>query len=148
MHERQRALARPDRLAGGRDVGEADGVVDGIALAQAPASERHLPVAPVTVVAEPSEAGVVAGVDVRAVGLAVVALGGGRLRESDPVDHSVGLADVAAPGEPVGPGGRPLARVHAASEESAQRAVEALRGAYRIGDPPAEETSIVLEVLR
>jgi len=26
--------------------------------------------------------------------------------------------------------------------------VEALRGAYRIGDPPAEETSIVLEVLR
>jgi len=102
----------------------------------------------VTVAAESSEAGVVAGVDVRAVGLAVVALGGGRLRESDPVDHSVGLADVAAPGEPVGPGERPLALVHAASEESAQRAVEALREAYRIGDPPAEETSIVLEVLR
>src|SRR6185295_4673891 len=91
------------------------------------APERHLPAAPVTVAAEPSEAGLVAGVDVRAVGLAVVALGGGRLRESDPVDHPVGLADVAAPGEPVGPGGRPLALVHAASEESAQRAVEALR---------------------
>ena len=112
------------------------------------APERHLPAAPVTVAAEPSEAGVVAGVDVRAVGLAVVALGGGRLRESDPVDHSVGLADVAAPGEPVGPGERPLALVHAASEESARRAVEALREAYRIGDPPAEETPIVLEVLR
>jgi thymidine phosphorylase len=112
------------------------------------APERHLPGAPVTVAAEPSEAGVVAGVDVRAVGLAVVALGGGRLRESDPVDHSVGLADVAAPGEPVGPGERPLALVHAASEESAQRAVEALREAYRIGDPPADETPIVLETLR
>ena len=61
--------------------------------------DRHLLAAPVTLAAEAAEAGVVTSVDVRRVGVVVVALGGGRTRESDPVDHSVGLAEVAAPGE-------------------------------------------------
>jgi thymidine phosphorylase len=109
--------------------------------------DAHLPTAAVTVPAEPAEAGTVAAVQVRDVGLAVVALGGGRLRESDPVDHSVGFTEIAAPGERVGPGERPLALVHAASEEAAERAAEALRTAYTLGDPPTEPP-IVLEVLR
>ena len=54
---------------------------------------------------------------------------------------------MAAPGEHVGPGERPLALVHAASDESADRAVQALRDAYSLGDPP-EEPPVVLEVLR
>jgi thymidine phosphorylase len=112
------------------------------------APERHLPAAPVTRGAEPTEAGTVAGVDVRAVGLAVVALGGGRTRESDPVDHAVGLTEVAAPGERVGPGERPLALVHAADEDAAERAAAALRDAYTVGGPPAEGTPPVVEVLR
>jgi thymidine phosphorylase len=107
----------------------------------------HLPGAPVTVPAEPAEAGTVAAVDVREVGLTVVALGGGRLRESDPVDHSVGFTEIAAPGERVGPGERPLALVHAASAEAAESAADRLREAYALGDPPAE-APIVLEVLR
>jgi thymidine phosphorylase len=115
-------------------------------LVEAP--DRHLPAASVTVAAEPAEAGTVSGVDVRAVGLAVVALGGGRLRETDPVDHAVGLTDISAPGEQVGPGERPLALVHAASEESAERAAQALRDAYVLGDAPADEPPVVLEVLR
>ena len=115
-------------------------------LLEAPA--RHLPDAPVTLPAEPDEAGAVSGLDVRAVGLAVVALGGGRTRESDPVDHSVGLTEVAAPGERVGPGERPLALVHAADAESAERAAAALRSAYTLGDAPARDSPVVLEVLR
>ena len=110
--------------------------------------ERHLATAPVTVAAEPAEAGAVASVDVRAVGLAVVALGGGRLRESDRIDHAVGLTDVAAPGERVGPGERPLALVHAKSSDEAERAVQALRAAYTLGAPPAADAPVVLEVLR
>jgi thymidine phosphorylase len=112
------------------------------------APERHLPRAPVTHEAAPAEAGTVTGVDVRAVGLAVVALGGGRTRETDPVDHSVGLTDVAAPGERVEPGGRPLAVVHAADDAAAERAVDALRAAYRIGDAAPVEGPAVLEALR
>jgi thymidine phosphorylase len=112
------------------------------------APDRHLPTAAVTVEAEPAEAGVVSAVDVRAVGLAVVALGGGRTREDDPVDHAVGLTEVAAPGEEVAPGGRPLALVHAQDEESARRAIDALRAAYRLGGDAPKELPPVLEVLR
>ena len=112
------------------------------------APDTHLPKATVTVAAEPAEAGTVGAVDVRAVGLAVVALGGGRTRESDPVDHSVGLTDVAAPGEEVAPGGRPLAVVHAADEDAAQRAADALRAAFVLGEDAPKAAPPVLETIR
>jgi thymidine phosphorylase len=112
------------------------------------AHERHLPAAPVTVEAQAAEPGTVTSVDVRAVGLAVVALGGGRTRETDPVDHGVGLTEVAAPGERVGPGERPLALVHAADRDAGERAAGALRDAYTVGDAPAGAPPPVLEVLR
>jgi thymidine phosphorylase len=124
-------------------VAELGGPVD---FLEAPA--RHLPTAAVTVEVVPASPGVVSRVDVRAVGLAVVALGGGRVRESDPVDHSVGLTDVAAPGERVGTGERPLAVVHAASSDAAERCAEALRDAYAVGDAAKEAPPPVLEVLR
>ena len=112
------------------------------------APERHLPAAPVELAAEPAQAGIVTAVQVRAVGLAVIALGGGRTRETDPVDHAVGLTEVAAPGERVGPGERPLALVHARDEASASRAGDALRDAYGIGDVPPRAVPPVLEILR
>jgi thymidine phosphorylase len=85
---------------------------------------------------------------VRAVGLAVVALGGGRARESDVIDHGVGLTGVAAPGERVGPGGRPLAVVHAADSDAAERCARALRAAYTLGEAPTGAPPPVLETLR
>ena len=109
---------------------------------------EQLASARVTIAAEPAEAGTVTRVDVRAVGLAVVALGGGRTRETDPVDHSVGLTEVAAPGEEVSPGGRPLAIVHAADEDAAGRAVDALRAAYDLGGDAPEPQAPVLDTLR
>jgi thymidine phosphorylase len=115
-------------------------------LLEAPA--RHLPTAAVRVEVEPASQGVVSRVDVRAVGLAVVALGGGRVRESDPVDHAVGLTEVAAPGERVGPGERPLAVVHAADPEAAERCAGALRDAYVVGEAAKEAPPTVLEVIR
>jgi thymidine phosphorylase len=112
------------------------------------APDRHLRRAAVSVEVAPASAGVVSRVDVRAVGLAVVALGGGRVRESDPVDHSVGLTEVAAPGERIGPGKRPLAVAHAASSEAAERCAAALRDAYVVGEAPKEDAPTVLEILR
>jgi thymidine phosphorylase len=100
---------------------------------------------------EADEAGTVVAVDVRAVGMAVVGLGGGRARETDPVDHSVGFTEVAALGEAVGPGERPLALVHARDEVAADRAAEALRRAFALADggaDPTETAEIVMEVLR
>jgi thymidine phosphorylase len=110
--------------------------------------DRHLRAASVTVAAEPSEPGVVVSVDARAVGVAIIGLGGGRARESDPIDHTVGLTEVAAIGERVGPGERPLALVHARDDESARRACDALRAAYRLGDAPPDLRGPVIEVQR
>ncbi len=112
------------------------------------APSRHLAAAPVVREVEPASAGVVASVDVRAVGIAIVSLGGGRAREDDVVDHSVGLTEVAALGERVEPGGRPLALVHARDEESARRAADAVRAAYEIGDPAGQVPGPIIEVLR
>jgi thymidine phosphorylase len=110
--------------------------------------DRHLPRAPVTTVVEPAAAGVVCAVDVRALGIAVVNLGGGRAREDDRIDHAVGLTDVAALGEPVQAGGQPLARVHARDEQSAQRAADAIRTAFGLGDSPGTLPGPVIEAQR
>ncbi len=99
------------------------------------APSRHLPGAPVTVAIDPDSPGVVNAVDVRAVGIAIVNLGGGRAREDDEVDHGVGLTEVAALGERVEPGGRPLALVHARDKDSARQAAKAIRAAYVTGEP-------------
>jgi thymidine phosphorylase len=109
--------------------------------------DAHLPAAGVVVEACAGRDGVVAGIDVRAVGLAIIDLGGGRRREDDPIDHAVGLTDVAAPGERVGPGGPPIAIVHARDRDSAERAVAALRDAFSVGDRPLDPNPAVLEVV-
>ncbi len=96
---------------------------------------KHLPRAPVEKAALPAEKGVVASVDVRALGLAVVALGGGRTRAEDSIDHAVGLTALAGIGDEVGPH-RPLALVHARDETTADAAVRAVQAAYRLGEPP------------
>jgi thymidine phosphorylase len=112
------------------------------------APSRHLPQAPVVREIEPAAPGVVSAIDVRAVGIAIVGLGGGRAREDDIVDHGVGLTEVAALGERVEPGARPLALVHARDEDSARRAAQAVRAAYALGGPPDEIPPAVVEVQR
>jgi thymidine phosphorylase len=79
--------------------------------------------------------------------MVVVDLGGGRRHEAEGVDHSVGLSQVAAPGERVGPGERPLALVHARDAASAERAAAALRTAYVVGDTPPPDTPAIRERL-
>jgi thymidine phosphorylase len=77
-----------------------------------------------------------------------VALGGGRRHEAEDVDHAVGLSEVAAPGERVGPAERPLALVHARTEDEADAAVAALRAAFAVGDDaPQSETPAIIERL-
>ena len=75
--------------------------------------DRHLPRAPHALEVFPAAPGRVRAIAVRDVGVAVLELGGGRLREDEGIDHAVGLVDVAGLGEEVGAGARPLAVVHA-----------------------------------
>jgi thymidine phosphorylase len=78
-------------------------------------------------------AGVIAGMNARDVGVAIIDLGGGRRRHGDAIDPAVGFTDVRAVGTPVGEG-EPLAMVHAASAEDVARAVAALQAAIHIAD--------------
>ena len=86
--------------------------------------------------------GFIVAIDGAALGQAVVHLGGGRLREGDRVNPSVGLADLVGIGEEVGEG-LPLAIVHAATEAEADRAVRIVQAAYRVGDTAPDEPPLI-----
>lgn len=102
----------------------------------------RLPSAPVVMEVPALADGFVARIDGYALGHAVVHLGGGRLRERDKVNPSVGLSDLAGIGEETGEG-VPLAMVHAATEDAAREAVKAVQEAYVILDSPPEEPALV-----
>lgn len=104
----------------------------------------RLPSAPVMVEVPALEDGFVTAIDGEALGLAVVHLGGGRLREGDRVNPSVGLSDLAGFGEETG-AGVPLAMVHAVTEDAARAAVKAVQAAYVIGAEPPAEPALVLK---
>ena len=88
-------------------------------------------------------AGFVSAMDVHALGLIVVGLGGGRQVEGDRVNPSVGLSDIAPLGTWVEKG-QPLARVHAVREAQATEAVASLRRAVTL----AENAPVVPDLIR
>ena len=79
------------------------------------------------------KAGTVLAIDTRAVGFAVVALGGGRTAPEQSVDASVGFDRLRPRGARVD-AKEPLARVHAADPARAEVAAAALAAAYTIGE--------------
>jgi thymidine phosphorylase len=107
-------------------------------------AHEALPRAPVLVDATPERPGFVAAIDVRAVGLAVVELGGGRTRPADAIDPAVGMTELAPIGAKVGPDA-PLARVHARERGQAEAAVRRLRAAYRLDLAPLSPADPVIE---
>jgi hypothetical protein len=104
----------------------------------------RLPAAPCREPVLPSRPGRIARIDGRALGLAVVRLGGGRTRPGEPIDPAVGLADVAAPGEMVGDG-RPLCLIHARDRASIEAVRGKIRAAFEISDGPAAASAPILE---
>jgi thymidine phosphorylase len=77
--------------------------------------------------------GVVAAIDTRGVGMAVVALGGGRTRPTDRIDHSVGFDRLLGLGDKADKS-TPIARIHANDEISAKNAELRLQTAYKFAD--------------
>jgi thymidine phosphorylase len=77
--------------------------------------------------------GTVTEIDTRGVGMAVVALGGGRATPTDTIDHTVGFDRLRGLGAQVD-GNTPIARIHARDEASAADAEARLKSAYRLGD--------------
>ncbi|SNY91809.1 thymidine phosphorylase [Cohaesibacter sp. ES.047] len=103
--------------------------------------QSHLTLAPKVVDVFAEQEGVVEAIDTRQVGIAVVELGGGRVRAKDAIDHSVGLDQLAGLGAKVD-AGTPIARVYAHNDDQVKLATNRLRKAYSIGASGAQSNSI------
>jgi thymidine phosphorylase len=98
---------------------------------------NYLEIAPVEKAVRAPESGFVSHIDTRAVGLAVVELGGGRTRPDQTVDHGVGITRLVPICAEV-KRGEALALVHARNEKAAKQAVKAIAASYQIsGKRPA-----------
>jgi pyrimidine-nucleoside phosphorylase len=106
-----------------------------------------LPVAPVIVTVDASQAGFVRELRARAVAFTALELGAGRHRAGDPIDHAVGVVCLKKRGDAV-EAGEPLAEIHAREEAAVDAARAALLAAYELGDTAPEPRPLVLDVIR
>jgi thymidine phosphorylase len=108
--------------------------------------QGYLPKAKVSGDVTAPRAGFVTAINGRAIGEAVVHLGGGRLRGGDTIDPSVGFSDIVRLGQKLD-AGDPLAQVHARNEGAAEIAARALRDAITLAETPQETPPLIYERL-
>jgi pyrimidine-nucleoside phosphorylase len=104
----------------------------------------RLPVAAEEIVLEAPREGYVACVDARTVGLAAVAMGAGRTRADQAVDHAVGIFVEKKPGAHVDRG-EPLARLRVRDVASSQLVADRVRSAFTFTDAPPVPRPLVLD---
>lgn len=68
--------------------------------------------------------------DTRQIGMAVIELGGGRVRPQDPIDHSVGITNIAGRNWD---GESPICEIYARDELTAMKAEKRIKAAMRSG---------------
>jgi thymidine phosphorylase len=93
-----------------------------------------------------SEAGFVSRMDTRDLGLAVVALGGGRSRVEDTIDHSVGIEFQVSLGDKIEPG-QTLAIIHAADSSRAEAAAKSIASHIHLESNPPQHAPTILETI-
>jgi thymidine phosphorylase len=108
--------------------------------------DQFLPLAPVVCEVKSSREGFVSHMDTRELGLAVVALGGGRRRVEDTIDHSVGIVFEVSLGDKIEPG-QTLAVVHATNSSSAEAAAQAITKNIQLGPNSPKSSPIVLQTI-
>ncbi len=108
-------------------------------------AEHYLPKAPVIREFYPSNTGYLSSTNAMAIGLGIVALGGGRTRPQDNINHSVGITNMAQIGDEVGSASRPVATIHAASEDDWEEMAVILESAISIKETAPSSTEIIRE---
>lgn len=108
--------------------------------------KAHLPIAPVIRPILAERDGFVAGYATREVGLAVIALGGGRLHPDDVIDHRTGFSGILPIGAKVNKG-EPIAMVHAADKASADRGAWHYASTVTIGESVPPSAPVILETI-
>ncbi|WP_213814410.1 thymidine phosphorylase [Glaciihabitans sp. dw_435] len=136
------ALAREMlALAGQPDADVESALQDGRAMdtwrrmisAQGGDPDATLPVARETLVVRATHSGVLVEQQALPFGVAAWRLGAGRARKQDPVHHAAGIDLHAKPGDAV-TAGQPLFTMSTDEPERFERALQAVVGAYRIGN--------------
>ncbi len=87
--------------------------------------------------------GMILAIDGIAIGLAIIALGGGRTRPGDKIDARVGFSGMVGLGT-VLRAGEALCQVHAADDASAKAAAAAVSAAVVVGDAARGKSALVL----
>ena len=105
---------------------------------------RYLPEATAVIEVFAPEAGYLAQWDGQSLGNIVVKLGGGRLVETDQVDHAVGFSEIASIGTKLSKGS-PILKIHAARIDHAEEAKRQVLAAFKLSDSAPKETDLVLK---
>ncbi|MBR0557458.1 thymidine phosphorylase [Ciceribacter sp. L1K23] len=105
---------------------------------------RYLPVAPVEIPVLSAGDGYLSSCATRSLGMAVVDLGGGRRRPTDPIDHRVGLSQLLPLGTKVEKGDL-IAVVHAADQASGERAAQVVAASYALAETPPISAPAILK---
>lgn len=106
--------------------------------------EKHLDKADIIKPVHIDQTGYITAIDTRALGMAVVQLGGGRMRAEDTIDPAVGLSDFITIGATTE---QPLATIHTRSEDDWERAANSIRSAVTIADSPPDASPVIYETL-
>ncbi|MCF1428366.1 MAG: thymidine phosphorylase [Shewanella sp.] len=111
------------------------------------AFDKYLPQAQIIRPVYADTMGFAHSMDTRGLGLAVVTLGGGRRKPGDALDYSVGLSQVCALGNRIDRD-KPLAVIHAQSEDDFAAAANAVKQAITVADAAPEQYPQVYRKIR
>jgi thymidine phosphorylase len=106
----------------------------------------QLPQAPVVRPIAAPQSGYLSAFKTRDIGLAVIALGGGRQRPEDTIDHRTGFSAIQPKGAKVN-AGEPIAFVHAANDEAARKAAQDYLDCVDVSDSPAAAAPVILKLV-
>lgn len=108
--------------------------------------DAYLEHAPVIGPVPAPRGGYLAASDTRGLGVAVIALGGGRRRTEDKIDYAVGFSDVRPLGVHVKPGDA-LLKVHARTQSDFDAAVKAVQAAFIIAEEAPDLPPAIIETM-
>lgn len=106
-------------------------------------SGRYLAEAPVIIPVLAMHDGYLAACDTRALGMAVIELGGGRSKPDDVIDHRTGFSRIKPLGTHVAKG-EPIAFVHAATADLAERVAALSADLYQTSSEKPPQTPVIL----
>jgi len=96
---------------------------------------------------ESPQGGYIAAINAMQVGMATVALGAGRQKKGEPIDHAVGVVLHKKVGERVAVG-EPLLTIYANDEQQLAEARDRLLTAYRWSNTPVRPAPLIRRVIR